>query len=235
MYKLRHYRSFCSQRQVSLVPATDNQFEDYVAFRVTATQFCLRASSLRQELSAIVSLHVDSGHWFDVSACRRLKRMLCGLRRWQGVSRDTRRPVTRTLLIRMLALLSQRDFTACVLRAALCVAFFGMLRISEFTVPSLRQPVSSSLLRCSMIRFFPSRARASYCTLRIPQSKTDQFRSGHTIVLVCGCPAPCAVHELLRMLSFRHVRSSSEALFVRPGGVLLTVSFFSFSVPFVGH
>ena len=101
------------------------------------------------------------------------------------------------------------------MRTMLCFAKFGMLRISEYTTgpcgdcPHVRD-----------IRFVPDIRSASMLIYYFYNSKTNQFRSRERVVCVCQCPGPCAVHEMIDMLSWRREVKGHQCLFRFQSGKL---------------
>ena len=78
-------------------------------------------------------MHIVNGHNLDLKSFLRLKYVLKGIKRSQGGSKFTQLPITLTHLTFFQLLLSHSIFDNIVLWAALTLAFFGFLRVSEFT------------------------------------------------------------------------------------------------------
>ena len=102
--------------------------------------------------------------------------------------------------------------------AAMTMAFFGVLRLGELTCNKKFSP--DIHLSPNDIVFLPSRATAKYMSVRIKVSKTDPFRSGHTIFIGSTNRKVCPVTAMLKYLSARGM--SSGPLFYSSSGKPLT-------------
>ena len=101
--------------------------------------------------------------------------------------------------------------------SACTLAFFGMLRSSEYTSPNNTTFLSNSTLQVTDISFSPD---LSFVSILIKHSKTDPFRHGCTIRLAAVSSDLCPVAALLRYLRYRHY--SVGPLFVFQSGIYLT-------------
>ena len=106
-----------------------------------------------------------------------------GVRLIQGNSlhRPRRNPITISHLWAMLGFLESSNFSEhdkMMWHCTIVVAFFGLLRVSEFTCPSAFDP--SIHLSPRDVSFNPSN---TIMYINIKASKTDPFRSGVTVRL----------------------------------------------------
>ena len=109
-------------------------------------------------------------------------------------------------------------FDQSMLWTASCFAFFGFLRSSEFTPPSLNSfPPSLTLLRLDID--FDSR---NSLYMRIKMSKVDPFRRGHILDIAPSQSHICAVDAMQRFL--RHRQATNGPLFLFKDGTFLTRS-----------
>ena len=86
--------------------------------------------------------------------------------------------------------------------AACCLAFFGFLRVSEFTVPADNQYDDSCHLSLSSISI-DSRVNPQQLKITIKQSKTDPFRKGVSVFLGATGKNLCPVRGILPYLAIR--------------------------------
>ena len=111
-----------------------------------------------------------------------------------------------------------------MLWAATCLAFFGFLRMGEFTCPagdSFDKDVHLSLADLSI----DQSSAPSMLFVHLKQSKTDQLRRGVTIVL--GKSEQLPLCPLTSMLSYLVVRGNvAGPLFIWKDGQFLTRSSF---------
>jgi len=110
--------------------------------------------------------------------------VLRGIRRIQGntLRRPPRNSITVSHLLSMLGFLSSSSFSAhdkAMWHSVIVTAFFGLLRVSEFTCPDNTFDASSHLSR-EDISF---NRNNSILYIKIKASKTDPFRAGVIIRL----------------------------------------------------
>ena len=135
-------------------------------------------------LSAVGSLHRCQGFRDPTHHNPQLKMVLRGTRQAHlDRTSHTRQPITRAVLHRLLYQVRHshklHKHDKHMLTAAFLLAFFGFLRLSEFTIPSR--------LRFNP-RTHPTKASVSckrkYYAFTIKASKTDQLHQGHKIYIL---------------------------------------------------
>ena len=111
-----------------------------------------------------------------------------------------------------------------MLWAACCLAFFGLLKISEFTVPSHNHYDQSSHLSLQDISI---NNRANPCLLRvtIKQTKTDPFQKGIHFYLGVMDSSVCPASGVLPYLALGGTQAGP--LFITEQGKGLTRQIFS--------
>lgn len=175
--------------------------------------------TVRNYISALRSYHVDMGLPVECFSSLRLRRMLAGVRRLAGPSSNLRLPITPAILSAFLRTLNLRSPVDSMFWAACCLAFFGFLRCSEFTVPSRTAFNPARHLTLSDI-LVDSQSSPSILYVRIKASKTDQFFTGAVIQIGLSGSPVCAVRAVSHYL---HLRGSSPGpLFILPDGQPLT-------------
>lgn len=105
-----------------------------------------------------------------------VRKMLDGIKRSQGIKKDTRLPITTDLLHVILGVLPsvcKSLYELLLFKAAFTLAFFGLLRISEL---ALTNKNSSHTISITDISF--NNGMLQVC---VPSSKTDQFARGKII------------------------------------------------------
>ncbi len=147
----------------------------------------------------------------------RLGRMRDGWERCRTSGQTKREPITSNILKQFLSLLSSNDRDHQTLRAILCFAKFGLLRVSEYTYGS-----NCFGPKVKNLAIFPDMENPEFMVYTFNKSKCNQFGKTERTVCVCTCPNPCAVHETIRMLNLRKVSSSEENLFEFSGKKLPT-------------
>jgi hypothetical protein len=184
----------------------------------------LKVASIKVYLSAVRALHIEQGYTDPMKDCLRLQRVLKGIKRSQGASPDTRLPVTPIILRSIFHHLDMGTYDDVMFWAACCLAYFGFLRSSEFTVPNATAFSSHLHLSVNDVTV-DQRVDPSQIQVNIKVSKTDPFRQGCIIALGQGRSPLCPVEAVLSYLSIRG--GTSGPLFVRANGVPLTRTFFT--------
>lgn len=162
----------------------------------------VRQATIKVYLSAVRSLHVDQGFPDPLLNCLRLQRVLRGIKRSQGDSSRTRLPVTASLMFTIFHSLDLTIQDHRMFWAACTLAYFGFLRSSEFTVPSLASFSEELHLGVADIAV-DSPASPSCLRVRIKASKTDPFRKGCFIHIGRGKSPLCALSAVMAYLELR--------------------------------
>ena len=136
----------------------------------------------------------------------------------------SRLPITPAILRSIFRLLDMSEYDDVLFWAACCLAYFGFLRSSKFTVPNadaFSPDLHLSVNDISVDR----RVDPSQIHVNIKVSKTDPFRHGCIIALGQGRSPLCPVEAVLSYLSIRG--GTAGPLFVRTNGFPLTRAYFS--------
>lgn len=176
-------------------------------------------SSIKVYLSAVRALHVEMGFPDPLQNCLRLERVLRGIKRSQGSRKSERLPVTNDIMRIIFNHLNMSLADHVMFWAACCLAYFGFLRSSEFTVPSLHSFSPAIHLTVQDISA-DSTTSPSCIRVNVKASKTDPFRKGCNIIVGKGEPPLCAVEAVLSYLSIRG--ASPGPLFLFQSGLPLT-------------
>ncbi len=151
----------------------------------------LSPSTVTVYLAAVRSLHIDFGFPDPTHEAHRLRRVLRGIQRCGGSSRLPRLPVTSEIMRAIFRSLSLTPLShdSLMFWSACCVAYFGFLRVSEFTT----SPPFNAFVHLSVadVTRLPVTFEARFRVL-IKTSKTDPFGRGCFIYLAptrqCVCP-----------------------------------------------
>ena len=134
-------------------------------------------SSVSSYIAVVRSWHIDLGAPDPTRGATRLARLLRGIRRSRSSPALTRLPVTNRLMGVLQSALSAPGLDHVMFWAACCTAFFGFLRVSEFTCPGVYVP--SRHLSLSDIQW----DAGGHYRLFLKSSKTDPFHQGCTILI----------------------------------------------------
>lgn len=175
-------------------------------------------STIDTYVSAVSYVHKING-WDDPSQNFVIQKLREGCKR-QDKRVDHRRPMTITILGQLSAnlyVVCNSSYECCLFRAAFFLAFFGFLRVSEFTAPS-KKGDTSRMIKAEDITIGPN---CSFLDLVIRVSKTDQKGTSVTLHIDQGSSVKlCPVKAMAAFLAIRP--SQGGPLFVHFGGDPLT-------------
>lgn len=153
---------------------------------------------------------------YDITSHFLICKMIEGMRRLKPSS-DNRLPITIELLrnmVKVLPSICSSLYETNLFQAAFCLAFFGFLRVGEFTV------VNSSYCRVFTSNQISIDEIDNNIELTIPYSKTDQYGKGKTIVIP---GTGCSVCPVLHIKTFKASRPKHQGpFFCHFGGKPLT-------------
>ena len=207
------------------LPTSEDLMSGFVA---TLAKENLSYVSIHTYLSAIRYHQIACGCGDPrLSQMSQLEYVLKGIRKDEAHNQAVRQgrvrqPLTPGILKRLFEVWKKlsviRD--AKMLWAATCLAFFGFLRVGEFTSPSgtlFDKEIHLSLADVSV----DCSSAPSMLFVRLKQSKTDQLRRGVTIVL--GKSEQFPLCPLSAVLSYLVVRGKTVGpLFIWKSGLFLT-------------
>ena len=175
---MENFISFRNQFNLSQVwPVTQMHIIAFISFLSVAGK---AAASISSSISALSFVHKVNG-WSDPTASFLISKLKEGCRRLHPQS-DRRLPLTPTLLERIinsLPLLCCSQFEGLLFRSAFLMAFFGFLRVSEFTCKS-KNAISDKVLALCDVSID---SNGKMLNLRIRYSKTDQRGASTTLTL----------------------------------------------------
>ena len=152
-------------------------------------------------------MHVTSGlhEHFTKQITPRLELVLRGIKKDNSKGPDSKRvrlPITVTIMDKIHQIISTEpdNYNHTLFWAACNLAFFGFLRCSEFTLPSVKKYDPSAHL-CLGDVALDSTKEPTLVQLSIKQSKTDPFRQGIKLFLAKTGKSMCPVQALIPFLT----------------------------------
>ncbi len=194
---------FCRNFNISdghPIPATESTLCYFAAYLAKT----VKHDTIKAYLSAIKHFHLINNYDLDLDKCVRLQYILRGIKRSQSISPRTRLPISEDHLEKFYLLLqptTSQNRDSKMIWAAMCLAFFGFLRTSEFTQESALQ--GSEHLSPNDVKFLPSNSNATHMTVKIKGSKTDPFRKGVQLTIGATQSHICAVKALQDYMQYR--------------------------------
>ena len=210
----RRYLHFCRGVRIKPIPTSECALMLFITHLAVAN---VSYGTIKVYLSAVRHLHICRGlhNHYSQQLTPRLFLILRAIRKRQADSSPGRKrlPITIQLLGKIRHLLSKHpSYTNITLWAMCCLAFFGFLRVSEFTIPREGAYKPSCHLSLHDISV-DSRKKPRLLQLFLKQSKTDQFKHGANIYIGATNTALCPVKAVLAYL----VKRGS-----RPGPLFMT-------------
>ena len=203
------YNTFCSHNGLSPFPPLQRTL---ILFATHIAEYSSH-SNVKLHLSAIKHNSILRGHTVPFSEFDQLYLLLRGIKRAQGRSRSlpNRLPITPQLL----KIIHNNLFNSSklyedkiMLWAAITTAFFGFLRVSEYTTTHKTQFDPSSTLMLSDITLHNNSIR-----LHLKVSKTDPFRHGVTVRIEPNNTILCPVNALRAYLQIHPDRRGPLFMF----------------------
>lgn len=169
--------------------------------------------SLLGKAAATISLYVAGISFWqklqfgeDPAASPNIRQLMKGVRRDKH-SVDDRQPITSQILgvmIRSLPAITSSTYEAALFEAAFSLAFFGFLRLSEFTCNSKRSTETEMLLAHDV------RVEGHTVFISLRHSKSNQFGRPQVITLAeSNNNATCPVQAVKKFMAMRPTRSPS--------------------------
>ena len=210
------YNTFCASHNLVSFPPTEHTL---ILFATHISTFSSH-SNVKLHLCAVKHQSIVQGDHIPFRDYDRLYLLLRGIKRSQGraYSMPKRLPITPSLLriINQNLFNSSRLFEDKVMIwAAITTAFFGFLRISEYTAQRKTSFDPSSTLLLADITI-----RNDSVKLHIKSSKTDPFRQGVTVRIESNNTILCPVNALRYYVANRS--NKAGPLFVFENGSFLT-------------
>ena len=175
-------------------------------------------------LAAVGSFHRQSGLPDPTRNNTMLHLMRRGIKRLGNTAPCARRqPITTPVLFNLLVAVRQsqslRYHDQHMIAAAFTMAFFGFLRVSEFTVPTLKAFNSHIHPSAASIHW-----SNNYFLYHLKHSKTDQFSKGHTLRFPRLHNKICPYKAMARYFKAHktHSRGGTSPLFTFADGHPLT-------------
>jgi hypothetical protein len=211
------YLQFCRGLRLAPFPVREQVLENFCVSMAQRVGYL----TLKVYCCAIQAFSRLRGFPECIKDMVRLPYVLRGIRRLQGAThtRLPRSPVTLLQLHQMLSHLATLPdhFTQYMLSAAVLLAFFGLLRVSEYTSPASSAFDGAVQLTPSDVVIFWQRR---LMLVRLKVSKTDPFGAGVVVRVAATGNRLCPLMAMLRYLAVRGV--GLGPLFFFPDGSFLT-------------
>ncbi len=197
----KKYQEFCSKFRISKpFPATEHLLCYFAVYLADTVKY----DTIRCYFAGLKNQHLLMGYRLQISEFEQLQYVLRGIKRSQSYSTRTRLPITPKHLEMFYDLLqpeSSTNFDNVMLWAAICLAYFGFLRVSEFTSDQQSHP--GTHLSPGDIKFVPSFEEPQYGIVYLKKSKTDPYGNGTSVTVTRSNSKICAVKALQLYLARR--------------------------------
>ena len=189
----KNYLRFCNTHSLPPFPPVEETLILYATQVSTYSSY----ANIKLHLAAIRHFTIRRGMVSPIPSFQRLYMLLKGIKRAQGkrFRRRKRDPITPSTLVHLHQYLFAHDEhhynDKLMIWAALLTAFFGFLRVSEYTSPTKSKYDPQVTLLNSDLTL-----SASTASLTIKSSKTDPFRVGVTLRLSANKSLLCPIRAL---------------------------------------
>lgn len=213
---LLKYVNWCQQMNMVAFPL----YQQNLILFVTELSLTLSHGYIKSHLAAVNFFSHTNGYTTSFVPFKRLYLLLRGIKKYQGkkFKKEKRIPVTPEMLFSIKFNLFNSSLiynNKLMIWAAMLTAFFGFLRVSEYTSPNVHSFLPESTLCYNDITL-----QNTQISLTLKASKTDPFRSGTTVRLAANGSPLCPVAALSAFM-MNHP-SQSGPLFVFHDGKYLT-------------
>ena len=207
---MRSYQLFCTQTRNFMFPLCESQLQRFAVSLANRISY----RTIKVYLCGVQFCSTMIGRHEIIASYSRLYYVLRGIRRVQGdrFHRVRRLPITYhdlTVIATRVNLQLYTPYQSLMLRTASALAFFGLLRCSEYTSSRRTSYDPDSTLLTSDITF---NTEFTIMYVAIKSSKTDPFRVGCTI-RVAAVSGPLCPVSLMREYLQSHP-SGTGPLFV---------------------
>lgn len=221
----KFFYGFKLQKHRRLLPSNEVTLCYFAVFMAKS----VKHDTIKSYLAAIKHFHLVNCFNLKLENFLQLQFILRGIKRSQNPEQRTRLPILKChLQVFQECLLKSlpRKEDNLMLWAAICLAFFGFLRISEFTCSEKFHPALH--LSRSDITFSPSFEEPISMSVVIKGSKTDPFRKGVSLIIGRSYSPICAVSAVKDYLEATTYRNGP--LFQYSDGRYLTKGLFTTAI-----
>ena len=191
----------------------------------------LKHTTIAGHLSAVRSHHLALGY-HDPTSHARVRGMLKGLKRMQGAM-ESKRPVTKEMLLHIRSNLDLESTNHIYLWAALLTGYMFLLRASEYLGEAVEIWDEAKVLRRRDVRwkrkgrYVEDFTVAEEVQITIRASKTDQYKEGARRSLTVSGRTLCVVQALQALYKATPRMVDSAPLFSSQGCGMITRGFIS--------
>jgi hypothetical protein len=214
------YVLFCAHRGLTPFPANSTILCSWVH---SLSERRLQHKTIKLYITGLKSPHIELGISTEGFGDDRLDRVVRGCKRENPPApgpgpRMQRMPITRPILLQLLAGMDPTSPQEVMLRATFCLAHAAFLRIGEFTwSPKDLAHGQAEFVKCKLtrqcIQIFPAR---NVMLLMIPTSKSDWGREGVTLTISGASDTACPIAAIQEMDRICPRATPLSPLFKRP-------------------
>ena len=200
---VRSYQLFCLHAGLVSFPPSELTLQRYASSLGNRVSY----STIKVYLAGVQYTSIMMGYHIALSDMPQLHYLLRGIRRAQGATfrRPRRQPITYVLLRIIHYRIQFLQYSPCqrlMFRTATALAFFGLLRVSEYTSSGRTRFNATTTLLCTDVSF---NSDHSIMIIVLRASKTDPFRIGCSVRIGASGGSTCSVSLMRQYLQLRGV------------------------------
>ena len=200
---LKKYMTFCIQAKLQVLPPTEGTFTLFV---MDLAQQQLSYGTTQVCLSAVHYYHITNHKEsiFATQVRQRMCQVLKGICWSHAFAQTTKtwQPITFLIMqcLHSVIISQSSNYFDVMVWASYCMAYFDLLRVSEFTTQSPNQSNSTTSFLILDVAF-DSHITLQLVRITLWQSKTDQFKQGTHLYLEKTGDQVCPVMALIQYLA----------------------------------
>jgi len=207
---IKSYTSYCATYTLQPWPATRSSLGNWIVLRANGCSLPsmgqISGKTLDSYIAALHSVHVDLNLDTQLFGIPHVLRLLAGVKNlFPHESKRHRKAISRSFLTELLseaASSGEHPLDTLNLNAAFTMAFYGFMRMGEFTrTPrDLKDVKRFKAEKLTRRRVVPAPVGGEHFVFHLPCSKTDKHNKGVDIIIATSHDAACPwahMHKLM--------------------------------------
>ncbi|CAH1782344.1 unnamed protein product, partial [Owenia fusiformis] len=214
----KSFIKFCDRFSLEYCPASQTSILAYIA---DCDGRNLRHGTIVNYLYAIRSMHLENGHGDILKDNFSVKRALKAIHTKQDNTCNQKLAIDHKIMKSLETLHRSKIHDTIVMWSAMTLAFFGLFRCNEITIPDNSTFCPNKNMTTNDISFHKG-VNGTFMKVMLKQSKTDTIGTGVQVIIGCTETNVCAVCAMKNNLSLFIGNKKDTPLFVLNNGSILS-------------